>query len=760
MILTGILTLGRDDNFICLFYKNSRACIQCALDCAYIQYLRLYIDLPENIEYNNRIKCSSCINHSAGGNMRTKKTLQAERPDLLLEWDYEKNAGLFSPDKVTVGNSDLRINWICSVCGNKWATTVYNRVHQNSGCPECAKKRIAEKNRQRSYIPEKSLVNLFPDIAAEWHPTLNGTLNVDIIMPGSNEKVWWRCKTCGHEYQSIVVNRTGYKHAGCPQCNRYLHTSFPEQALFYYARQLSSDAVNGYTDIFPNRMELDVYIPSIKIGIEYDGPEHNKPEAKEREERKYKVCQELGIILIRVKENYKNFSISPESCDIMVERKSETDEGLKNCIEATFDYVFPGMALDIDICRDSGAIKSSYITSLKENSLLARYPKICEEWHPTLNGDLKPDMVMPGSGSKVWWACPVCKQAFLASPAKRTGDTPRGCPICSGRKIVSGINDLESRRPDLAVEWHPTLNGNLVPSQIAPNYSKKVWWKCSTCGKNFQQTPNKRVSGNQGCPDCGRLKLADSIHNNSLQQGRNSLASKCPDLLQEWDYEKNSRICMPNEVTVGNSDLSINWKCATCGYEWRASAYSRVRLKSGCPECAKKKISAARKRNSLKIGVNDFASQCPTLLQEWDYQKNEGICLPNEVTTGSNLSINWICSNCGHKWQACICNRVLRNSGCPECAKKKRAAERRRSSVKIGVNDLASQRPDLLREWDYEKNKEICLPNEITIGNESLQINWICSACGHKWSAKVARRVHRNTGCPKCARRNRMKKVE
>ncbi len=46
-------------------------------------------------------------------------------------------------------------------------------------------------------------------------------------------------------------------------------TSFPEQAIFHYARKYYPDTVNGEKDAIG--MELDIYIPSEKIAIEYDG---------------------------------------------------------------------------------------------------------------------------------------------------------------------------------------------------------------------------------------------------------------------------------------------------------------------------------------------------------------------------------------------------------------------------------------------------------------------------------------------------------
>ena len=46
--------------------------------------------------------------------------------------------------------------------------------------------------------------------------------------------------------------------------------------------------------------ELDIYIPSIKLAIEYDGEAWHKNNTIKREERKYQLCKENGIKLIRL----------------------------------------------------------------------------------------------------------------------------------------------------------------------------------------------------------------------------------------------------------------------------------------------------------------------------------------------------------------------------------------------------------------------------------------------------------------------------
>ncbi len=65
--------------------------------------------------------------------------------------------------------------------------------------------------------------------------------------------------------------------------------------------------------------------------------------------------------------------------------------------------------------------------------------------------------------------------------------------------------------------------------------------------------------------------------------------------------------------------------------------------------------------------------------------------------------------------------------------------------VKLGVNDLASQRPDLVKEWDYEKNDK--LPQEYAVCSHKI-VWWKCDK-GHTWKASVRERVKGNT-CLEC----------
>ena len=119
--------------------------------------------------------------------------------------------------------------------------------------------------------------------------------------------------------------------------------------------------------------------------------------------------------------------------------------------------------------------------------------------------------------------------------------------------------------------------------------------------------------------------------------GKNDLATTNPDLLKEWDYDKND--ILPTEVVAGSRNI-VWWKC-----EKNHSYSSRlVDKKNGgrCPYCCNQKVL---------IGYNDLATTNPNLAKEWNYKKNLNIS-PNNVTSGSKKKVWWVCSKCGYEWQA------------------------------------------------------------------------------------------------------------
>ena len=341
-----------------------------------------------------------------------------DRADLLREWDSERNLPL-TPETVSYG-SKKKVWWTCAH-GHHWQAAVHTRTGSGTGCPYCS---------GRFPIPgENDLATKYPLLAQEWNTEKNGDLTPDQVLPGSHRIVWWRCAH-GHQWRAQVKSRVNG--AGCPVCT--------------------------------NR--------TVQSG---------------------------------------------------------------------------------------------------DNDLATQLPTLAKEWHPTKNGALTPKDVVPGSRRKVWWICPKGHeyQAMISSRAQGSG-----CPVCAGKKIIPGENDLASQYPAIAKEWHQTKNGTLTPDHIAPASNRKVWWICDK-GHEYQAVVSTRTQRNGGCPYCA---------NKRVLPGFNDLATKYPEIAAQWHPTMNGSLT-PDHVLPG-SRKKVWWQCRS-GHVWQAVVYSRAGNQlSGCPVCS------------------------------------------------------------------------------------------------------------------------------------------------------------------------------
>lgn len=274
-----------------------------------------------------------------------------------------------------------------------------------------------------------------------------------------------------------------------------------------------------------------------------------------------------------------------------------------------------------------------------KNSLAVNNPTLAAEWHPILNQNLTPEQITCGSGIKVYWMCSKnSSHVWQTSPNKRK---QRGCPFCSGR-YVTPETSLTTKRPDLASEWHPTLNGNLTPDKVTAKSNKTFWWQCPKSSLHiYQMTADARTKCN--CPFCSGKKVCVD----------NCLNAKRPDISAEWHPTLNEPVS-PNDITCGTK-RKFWWKCSQ-NHEWKASPNNRTKFNSWCPFCAGKKACT---ENCLALHFPDVAS-------EW-YQELNANITPHDVTSKSDKKVYFRCPK-NHVYQARIADRTYKNSGCPICS--------------------------------------------------------------------------------------------
>lgn len=469
--------------------------------------------------------------------------LQTVNPVLAKEWNYEKNNGLTPVD--VMPSSHKKVWWICSR-GHEWQASISNR-NKGNGCPYCAGQEVL--------TGYNDLQTINPILAKEWNYDKNNGLTPADVLLYSSKKVWWKCNK-GHEWQATIYKRS--KGSGCPVCNSERHTSFPEYALAYYLKRYGFEIIHSYKE---QGYELDIYLPSLKIAIEYDGYYWHKNRAKQDLE-KNRRCQSDGITLYRIREGL--LPLDDSSVDYVV-RKDQKD--LSKVIEEILSKI-TGISVDVDLKRDAISIEDLREYTEKERSVLDFSPEIAKEWNCEKNGNLKPDSFAANSNKMVWWKCSNGHEWQAKINNRSNGN---GCPYCSGRYVIKGENDLQTVNPILAREWNHEKNNGLTPADVMLNSHKKVWWKCSN-GHEWQATVAHRSRG-RGCPYCaGRYVI----------KGENDLQTVNPALAKEWNYEKNNGLT-PADV-MPSSHKKAWWKCSN-NHEWQARIAARNRGR-GCPVCA------------------------------------------------------------------------------------------------------------------------------------------------------------------------------
>lgn len=284
------------------------------------------------------------------------------------------------------------------------------------------------------------------------------------------------------------------------------------------------------------------------------------------------------------------------------------------------------------------------------NDLLSRYPALAAEWDMEKNAPLSPATISSGSHRLVWWRCQKGHSWRAQIKSRREGS---GCPVCAGRKILPGENDLATLYPALAREWDAEKNAPLLPSQVSVSSHLPIWWRCEK-GHSWRTQIGVRTRG-CGCPVCaGRTVLP----------GENDLASCYPALAAEWDREKNGTLT-PQEVRPA-SNRRVWWRCEK-GHSYIAAVAART-AQGGCPYCSGRKVLP---------GFNDLATIAPAVAAQWHPTLNAPLT-PEMVTPGSKRRVWWCCP-LGHVWKAVVYSRTGdRGCGCPVCAGKVSEARRMR----------------------------------------------------------------------------------
>ena len=709
----------------------------------------------------------------------SENNLAVKRPDLVREWNYEKNGSKKPEDYLPA--SMASVWWICSK-SHEWKVPISNRYDGNN-CPYCSNRKVGYGN---------DLTSTHPDLASQWHPAKNGKLKPSAFVGGSKKRVWWQCSH-GHDWKAQIGERVNG--TGCPYCvksaggRRGASLASPD----YNFALSCPDAASEWLQAENGRIKPENVTPNSGRKFWFQcskGHEYQSTPARRSAGQGCSYC--AGKLVA------KNQSLAAVYPDIAAQWDSDKNPSSPNSFtphsrKHAWWLCDKGHSWKAVIGNRSGRKSGCPFCAptnkraSKENNITVTNPDLMEEWDVEANKGVDPKKLLAGSTRKVAWMC-FRGHTWRAVVGSRA--TGRGCPKCrtaisgfelrifsevSGalkgvqhHQIIDGVecDILIDGLPRVAIEvdgryWHRKKNladlrknrllaeRGIIVVRVRDHSLGKLGEHDVIIDEMALETSNIKLLIETVCALQGRSepkwlttydskesfryekKFQDLKGRLPLAMPGRSIAELHPNLAAMWDTAKNAPL-IAGHFTPGSKYKA--WWCCEKGHSFQRDIYSLMNSSPNCPHC-----SGAYTQGLKPVRENSFAAKCANLLWSWDHDKND--VTPYDISPGSNKPRFWICQN-GHEWEVAPYRR--QREGCPICAGYRLSPDR----------SLAVVAPEVAAEW-YQPRNGSFTPSNVGTSSSKIKPWWKCRSCAHEWKAVLYDRAVRKTKCPKCGRRKR-----
>lgn len=362
----------------------------------------------------------------------------------------------------------------------------------------------------------KTLKSRRPDIFTQVDPELTlqhyPKINLDSITYGSKKKVWWRCDADSRHVWDAAINDRVVGGNGCLICAGYRAMAGINDLEFLNPTVASQWHPTKNGTLLPSEVTA-----TTNKKMWWKCPIDSRHEWQASIKLRHygsgcPICDNKIIMagindfataspeLLPEWNNELNGSLTPHNTS-----PSSAKKIWWNCPkDQRHVYI---MSLNDRHNNHGCTVCAGRVVIQHVNDAATYYPHLLSEWHPTKNGELTLSDISSMSEKRVWWICKVNPVHEWDAIVNTRTNQNQGCPICSGARIMPGINDLETHNPHLAKQWHPTLNKGIQPNLVAPYSNTKYWWKCSKDQSHvWEASPNNRnnKSNRSGsdCPKC------------------------------------------------------------------------------------------------------------------------------------------------------------------------------------------------------------------------------------------------------------------
>ncbi|WP_435097160.1 zinc-ribbon domain-containing protein [Candidatus Pelagibacter bacterium nBUS_27] len=420
----------------------------------------------------------------------------------------------------------------------------------------------------------------------------------------------------------------------------------------------------------------------------------------------------------------------------------------------------------------------------QQNSLETLKPQLMQFFDYKKNYPLTPKKIFYKSATDIYWLCP--KGHGLKQRPNRF--MLNGIFIC--KKCPGTIFKLSDKYPKFAKEFHPFKNYPLTADSYYPWQIEEVFWTCKY-NHHYKEKLKKRLdnySTNRKslCKICRGLIVDD----------QNNLDVINPKISKQWNYKKNYPKT-PDKIFWKDSKKPFHWTCSR-NHNWATTVRHRTVSKSNCPFCdMASSLPELRIYSELSFFFNNIRHRYKILKAEADiYIENLNTIIEYDggyyhkkrfekdkektklfLENGYNLIRlregelepieNSIIFPKDKFDKSCIdqilikLKRLLLDTQLIDRIDKYIEAkefinEALFQELKINLpappykESLAFLKPELAKEWDYEKNYP--LKPEHYRQNSAQSAFWICinNKTHPGWKAQISNRNTRKSGCPDC----------
>lgn len=470
---------------------------------------------------------------------------------LDMFWDEEENKGRL--EEVVKSFNDPQKYWWVFDDGRSYQSTIDNVFWYYE-------RNIPKINKYIEYIPEKYL-EVVQQLLQE-----NKTTTIFLTT----------CKHCG---EIVATTLDTYERRGdiiCNSCSRHLKAVERNGSL----AEARPDVIPYYTK--DNKYPIDL-VPMFRKNandnkIHLICPRCNKKHTKRLDavERNGAYCNQCARIMLMCKRGESlrdEYSVVADMFDKGGNSISSSEVTSGSSSKYKFycngngklkPHIFEKSLVEMVKAYVQGTsgcpVCAGFVTIKGINDFKTLQSDKAELWD-YYNNNCNPEDIYYLSEKKCNFICPKGHK-FTRDPRdmyyKSRGAKTRGCPICHGKQLVTGVNDLATLKPDIMQYWDYERN-EVDPTKVTVYSNKEAWFKCVNCGKSYLTRIDQRCMTGGYCVNC-------------RARGWSNEEKELTSIIKSWNIpiQENAKIFVGSnrsvDIYIPSKDIAIEfnglyWHC-------------------------------------------------------------------------------------------------------------------------------------------------------------------------------------------------------